>query len=71
MRGTCSIRWRGRVQKHIQKFQTQNLRERTTWRPKRKLEYNIKMAIKDTEYEMLGSINVAQDTDQQRVLVSV
>jgi hypothetical protein len=60
----------GGVPETCTKFQAQNLRERTTWRPKSKLKDNIKMNIKDTEYEGLGWIHMVRGTDQQQVLVS-
>lgn len=46
-------------------------RKRPLGRPKRVLEDNIKLDLREIEYKSAEWINLAQDMDQRRVLASM
>jgi hypothetical protein len=42
----------------------------TTWKPRRRWEDNIKMDLQEVGFEGMGWIDLAQDRDRWRALVS-
>jgi len=67
MGGTCDVYW-GR--RGVYRVLVGKLRERTTWKPRRRWEDNIKMHLQEVGCGGMDWIELAQDRDRWQALVN-
>jgi len=60
----------GRDEKCIQNLGRKPEGKRPLGRPRHSWQYNIRMDLRETEWEGVDSVHLAQDMDQQRALVN-